>query len=61
MKSLIAYPILHFGSDESVAALVIDTNVTDQFKEEDRAALEIFMKEFAARLNLEAFILEILR
>ncbi len=60
LKSLIAYPILHLGSGERAAAIVIDTNVAGYFQEADRVALDIFAEEFAVRLNLELFYLETL-
>ena len=63
LKSMIAYPILHFREPDgtiSQAAVVIDTNVAGHFKEEDRGVIEFFMDEFAARLNLEALLVGLL-
>lgn len=62
LKSLMAYPIIPFGTDDvqGCAAIVIDTDVAGFFKEDGREALELFAREFAARLNLETFFLELL-
>lgn len=62
LKSLVAYPIMDFRQASQVqvaAALVIDTDRTNHFREDDRDALELVSREFAARLTLEDAILMI--
>lgn len=63
LKSLVAYPILDYGESVGAdvpAALVIDTDATNHFREEDRETLGILLREFAAHLSLEDAIREAL-
>ena len=64
LKSLVAYPIRQFctDGDEFVrAAILVDTDVTGFFREEDREMVELRLKEFAARLELEYAIRRLVR
>jgi hypothetical protein len=61
LKSIVAFPILLLGGADQMAAIVIDTNRAGHFKEEDRESIEMFMDEFAARLDLEAFLDRVLK
>ncbi len=59
LRSMLAYYLGDVCRDDgttSVAALVIDTDFTGYFKEEDRAALEFCLREFAVRVKLELLL-----
>jgi len=63
LKSMVAYPIGSFGSSSEQkrkACIVIDTNIENYFKEADHLTIEAFMKQFAARLDLEYSVLKLL-
>lgn len=56
LRSMIAHPLTGFcpdGFTPTRAALLVDTDVADFFKEEDREMLELLLSEFVARLDLE--------
>lgn len=56
LRSMVARPISNFcpdGVTPARAALLIDTDATDFFHEDDRDMLEILLTEFVARLDLE--------
>lgn len=56
LKSMVAYPLQDCRPDGIrivKAALLIDTNVTGYFREEDREVIESRIHEFALRIELE--------
>jgi hypothetical protein len=56
LRSLVAYPLTHFcpdGITPTRAALLVDTDVAGYFNEDDREMIEVLLKEFVVRLDLE--------
>ena len=56
LLSMVAYPLYNFCRDGvalSRAVLLIDTDVANYFREEDRRMLEFRLKQFACRIELE--------
>ncbi|OWK35948.1 hypothetical protein FRUB_08511 [Fimbriiglobus ruber] len=56
LRSMIAFPIVGFcpnGISPVRAALLIDTDVTGFFHEDDREMLELLLREFVTRVDLE--------
>jgi hypothetical protein len=56
LRSIIAFPIDGFcpdGVNQARAALLIDTDVCGFFSEDDREMLELLLREFVARIDLE--------
>jgi len=56
LRSMVAHPLIGFcpdGINPARAALLIDTDVPGFFREDDREMLELLLKEFAARIDLE--------
>lgn len=56
LRSMIAHPLPNFCEDGITpvrAALLVDTDVPDFFREEEREALESLLTEFVARIDLE--------
>jgi hypothetical protein len=56
LRSIIAYPLSGFcadGVNQVSAALLVDTDVPGFFREEDREILELLLREFATRIDLE--------
>jgi hypothetical protein len=56
LRSMVAYPLPDFSPEGATpvrAALLIDTDVAGYFQEEDREMIEVYLKEFAARVELE--------
>ncbi|MDY3559838.1 hypothetical protein R5W23_001010 [Gemmata sp. JC673] len=56
LRSMIAHPLEGFcpdGFNPALAALLVDTDAVNFFQENDREMLELLLREFAARINLE--------
>ena len=56
LRSMVAYPLVEFCRDGHTpvrAALLLDTNVAGYFREEDREMIEMRIKEFVVRIDLE--------
>ncbi len=59
LLSMVAHPLHTFaynGVSPARAALLVDTNQSGFFREDDRETLELLLREFAARIDLEYVI-----
>ncbi len=56
LRSMVAYPIVGFcpdGVTPASAAILIDTDIAGFFNEDDREMLELLLREFVTRIDLE--------
>jgi len=59
LRSLVAYPILDCCDKlgrQTVASLVIDTDVAGHFTEKDRPTIQTYMEQFARRIEFESTV-----